>query len=124
MQAGIELAKRAVELKPRLKVVYSTGLSVTDGMKALFVPGSAVLEKPYTVDQLLTSLSARLTASAAFVRVLIIARSFFASAANRWRMDRSTPGQCARGWRVTYPAARIDADQKPLSAYSLRGTIT
>jgi CheY-like chemotaxis protein len=43
MQAGIELAKRAVELKPRLKVVYSTGLSVTDGMKALFVPGSAVL---------------------------------------------------------------------------------
>ena len=52
MQAGIELAKRAVELK-----VYSTGLSVTDDMKALFVPGSAVLEKPYTVDQLLTSLS-------------------------------------------------------------------
>jgi hypothetical protein len=30
------LAKRAVELKPRLKVVYSTALSVTDGMKALF----------------------------------------------------------------------------------------
>ena len=58
MQAGIELAKRAVELKPRLKVVYSTGLSVTDDMKALFVPGSAVLVKPYTVDQLLTSLSA------------------------------------------------------------------
>ena len=58
MQAGIQLAKRAVELKPRLKVVYSTGLSVTDGMKALFVPGSAVLEKPYTVDQLLTSFSA------------------------------------------------------------------
>jgi CheY-like chemotaxis protein len=57
-QAGLELAKRAVELKPRLKVVYSTGLSVTDDMKALFVPGSAVLEKPYTVDQLLTSFSA------------------------------------------------------------------
>jgi CheY-like chemotaxis protein len=56
-QAGLELAKRAVELNPRLKVVYSTGLSVTDDMKALFVPGSAVLEKPYTVDQLLTSLS-------------------------------------------------------------------
>ena len=59
-QAGMELAKRAVELKPRLKVVYSTGLSVTDEMKALFVPGSAVLEKPYTVDQLLTSLSVHL----------------------------------------------------------------
>jgi DNA-binding LytR/AlgR family response regulator len=32
MQAGIELAKRAVEMKPRLKVVYSTGPSVTDGL--------------------------------------------------------------------------------------------
>ena len=53
-------ASTADELKPRLKVVYSTGLSVTDGMKALFVPGSDVLEKPYTVDQLLTSLSVRL----------------------------------------------------------------
>jgi hypothetical protein len=57
MQAGIELAKRAVELKPGLRVVYSTGLTVTDGMKALLVPGSAILEKPYTVDQLLMSLS-------------------------------------------------------------------
>ena len=57
MQAGIELAKQAVELKPGLKVVYSTGLSVTDGMKALLVPGSAVLEKPYTVDQLLTCIN-------------------------------------------------------------------
>jgi hypothetical protein len=43
-----------------LRVVYSTELSVTDDMKALFVPGSAVLERPYTVDQLLTSLSVRL----------------------------------------------------------------
>jgi CheY-like chemotaxis protein len=58
-EAGLELAKRAVELKPRLKVVYSTGLSVTDEMKSLFVPGSTVLEKPYTADQLLTSFSAR-----------------------------------------------------------------
>ena len=59
-QAGIELAKRAVELKPGLRVVYSTGMSVTDGMKALLVPGSDILGKPYTVDQLLTSLSVRL----------------------------------------------------------------
>ena len=73
-QAGIELAIRAVELKPRLNVVYSTGLSVTDDMKALFVPGSAVLEKPYTVDQLLTSLSSATAArSAAFVQAPIIA---------------------------------------------------
>jgi len=57
MQAGIEFAKRAVELRPELKVLYSTGLTVTDDMKALVVPGSIILEKPYSEDQLLTSLS-------------------------------------------------------------------
>ena len=57
MQAGIELAKRAVEHKPNLKVLYSTGLTVTDDMKALIVPGSIILEKPYSEDQLLASLS-------------------------------------------------------------------
>jgi CheY-like chemotaxis protein len=56
MQAGIEFAKRAVELKPDLKVLYSTGLTVTDDMKALVVPGSIILEKPYSEDELLTSL--------------------------------------------------------------------
>ena len=59
MQAGIELAKRAVELKPDLKVVYSTGLTLTDHMKELLVPGAIILEKPYTLDQLLTSLRPR-----------------------------------------------------------------
>jgi DNA-binding NtrC family response regulator len=39
MQAGVELAKRATELKPGLKVVYSTGLTLTDCLKALLVPG-------------------------------------------------------------------------------------
>lgn len=54
-QAGLELARQAVERKPHLKVLYVTGQPLTDGMRALFVEGSAVLEKPYTVDQLLTS---------------------------------------------------------------------
>ena len=67
-QAGLELAKRAVELNPHLKVVYSTGLSVTDDMKALFVPRSAVLEKPYSVDQLLTSFSAHFQTGPRYVR--------------------------------------------------------
>ena len=62
MQAGIEFAKRAVELKPDLKVLYSTGLTVTDDMKALVMPGSTILEKPYTEDQILRSLSAQLGA--------------------------------------------------------------
>jgi DNA-binding NtrC family response regulator len=56
MHAGIELAKRAVALKPGLKVVYSTGLTLTDRMKALLLPGAVILEKPYTLDQLLASL--------------------------------------------------------------------
>jgi DNA-binding NtrC family response regulator len=59
MQAGIELAKRAVELKPGLKVVYSTGHTLTDCMKALLVPGAVILEKPYTLDQLLARLLGR-----------------------------------------------------------------
>ena len=42
VQAGIEFAKRAVELKPDLGVIYSTGLTVTDDMKALVVPGSII----------------------------------------------------------------------------------
>jgi DNA-binding NtrC family response regulator len=53
---GIELAKKAIALKPDLKVLYTTGQPITDGTKALLVEDSAVLEKPYTVDQLLTSL--------------------------------------------------------------------
>src|SRR5262245_46049130 len=57
VQAGIEFAKRAVELKPDLGVIYSTGLTVTGDMKALVVPGSIILEKPYSEDQLLTSIS-------------------------------------------------------------------
>ena len=56
MQAGIDLAKRAIELKPGLKVVYSTGLTLTREIKALLVPGAVILEKPYTLAQLLTSL--------------------------------------------------------------------
>jgi DNA-binding NtrC family response regulator len=57
LQAGLELARAAVERRPRLKVLYATGQTITDGMKALFVEGSTVLAKPYTVDELLTSLS-------------------------------------------------------------------
>jgi CheY-like chemotaxis protein len=60
MQAGIEFAKRAVALNPGIKVLYSTGLSVTDEIKALVVPGSIILEKPYSEDDLLRSLSIHL----------------------------------------------------------------
>jgi hypothetical protein len=49
--------QEAVKLKPELKVLYTTGRAITDGMRARFVPGSAVLTKPYTVEELRTSLS-------------------------------------------------------------------
>ncbi len=57
LHAGLELAKQAVERQPTLKVLYTTGQTVTDGMKALFAAGSALLEKPYTVDQLSAALA-------------------------------------------------------------------
>ena len=51
IHAGISLADEAVRVLPKLKVLYTTGRA-TEGMKARFVPGSEVLAKPYTVDQL------------------------------------------------------------------------
>ncbi len=54
---GLELAKEARQRKPDLKVLYTTGQDVTDGMKAMMVEGSAMLEKPYTVDQLQAALT-------------------------------------------------------------------
>ena len=57
IHAGLELAKEAVQRRPELQVLFTTGSSVTDGMKAMMVDKSAVLEKPYTVDQLQTALT-------------------------------------------------------------------
>ncbi len=57
VHAGVELAKAAVKLRPQLRVLYTTGRAITDGMKARFVPGSATLAKPYTVEELRSSLS-------------------------------------------------------------------
>jgi CheY-like chemotaxis protein len=55
--AGIELAQQAVKRKANLKVLYTTDRSLTDGMKARFAKNSAFLPKPYTVEQLITTLS-------------------------------------------------------------------
>ena len=49
---GCELARQAIELRPKLRVLYTTGNSITDKMKALFVEGSHFLPKPYTQYQL------------------------------------------------------------------------
>jgi DNA-binding NtrC family response regulator len=54
---GLDLAKEAVQRQPGLRVLFTTGSAVTDGMKAMMVEKAAILEKPYTVDQLQTALS-------------------------------------------------------------------
>jgi DNA-binding NtrC family response regulator len=56
IHAGIELAKAAIKLCPQLRVLYTTGRAITDGMKTRFVSGSATLAKPYTVDELRDSM--------------------------------------------------------------------
>jgi len=55
--AGLDLAKQAVERRPGLKVLYTTGQDVTHAMRTLFVENSALLPKPYTFEQVQTSLS-------------------------------------------------------------------
>jgi DNA-binding NtrC family response regulator len=47
LEGGLKLAKKAVEARPKLKVLYTSGQAVTDGMTALFVKQSAFLPKPY-----------------------------------------------------------------------------
>jgi two-component SAPR family response regulator len=59
LEGGLKLAKKAVEARPKLKVLYTSGQAVTDGMTALFVKQSAFLPKPYTVEQLATTLLAK-----------------------------------------------------------------
>jgi CheY-like chemotaxis protein len=59
---GYDLAHEAVKLRPELRVLYTTGNSISDKMKALFVEGSHFLQKPYTQLQLQTSVEELLTA--------------------------------------------------------------
>jgi hypothetical protein len=54
---GLMNPLRAWERRPELKVLYTTGQGATDGMIAMFVTGSELLPKPYTVDQLQRSLA-------------------------------------------------------------------
>jgi len=51
-QGGITLAHHAVDLRPGIRVLYTTGVGVTDGMRALFVGGFLFLGKPYKLDAL------------------------------------------------------------------------
>jgi CheY-like chemotaxis protein len=52
VHGGCELAHQAVALRPNLRVLYTTGNSITDKMKSLLIEGTHFLRKPYTQHQL------------------------------------------------------------------------
>lgn len=57
---GFDLARTARERRPGLKVLYTSGQAMTDGMQALMVEGGAFLPKPYTPDELMASITSLL----------------------------------------------------------------
>lgn len=62
VRGGYELATAAVAIRPRLRVLYTTGNTLTDDMRRQFVEGAAYLQKPYTPSQLQKSLQDLLAA--------------------------------------------------------------
>lgn len=62
VHGGCDLATQAIRLRPKLRVLYTTGNAITDKMKALFVEGTHFLPKPYTQHQLQNSVEGLLAA--------------------------------------------------------------
>jgi CheY-like chemotaxis protein len=60
---GCELAHQAIKLRPKLRVLYTSGSFSTDKMTALFVEGAHFLQKPYSKPQLQNSVDELLAAS-------------------------------------------------------------
>jgi DNA-binding NtrC family response regulator len=56
-EAGLHVARNAVLRRPHLRVIYTTGQGVTDGMTELFVKPCQFLPKPYTMEQLTKALA-------------------------------------------------------------------
>ena len=59
---GCELAHPAIKLRPKLRVLYTTGNPITDKLKSLFVEGAHFLRKPYAQNQLQNSVEELLAA--------------------------------------------------------------
>jgi CheY-like chemotaxis protein len=53
----IELGAEARTIRPKVKVLYTSGQGTTDGTKALMVEGSTFLPKPYTPEQLTAAIA-------------------------------------------------------------------
>jgi DNA-binding NtrC family response regulator len=60
---GFELARQAVDIRPGLRVLYTSGTSINDEMEAMFVEGGHFLQKPYTQHHLQSSVKELLSAS-------------------------------------------------------------
>ena len=63
VHGGYELAHQAIQLRPNLRVLYATGNSVTDKLKAMFVEGAHFRQKPYTEKKLRQSIGELLAES-------------------------------------------------------------
>ena len=53
---GYDVANQAIGLRPGLRVLYTSGSSLTDDMTGRFVPGGRFLQKPYSPAQIESSL--------------------------------------------------------------------
>ena len=62
VHGGCDLAHQAIALRPKLRVLYTTGNSITEKMKALLIKGTHFLRKPYTQNQLQNSVTEMLAA--------------------------------------------------------------
>lgn len=54
---GYDVANQAIELRPLLPVLYTSGSSLTQNMTERFVPGGRFLQKPYSPAQVETLLT-------------------------------------------------------------------
>lgn len=62
VHGGYELAHHAINLRLKLRVLYTTGNTINEKMKTMFVEGAHFLQKPYTQIQLQNSIQALLAA--------------------------------------------------------------
>ena len=62
VHGGCDLAHQAIALRPKLRVLYTTGNTLTNKMKALLAEGTHFLRKPYTQNQLHDSVNNMLAA--------------------------------------------------------------
>jgi DNA-binding NtrC family response regulator len=57
IEAGLRIAKDAVKRRPNLRVIYTTGHGINDGMQALFVKPFQFVAKPYTASMLVNAVN-------------------------------------------------------------------